>query len=102
MNGSWLQRNQPVQHALTETRDLQQPMKTPQKHAIKKLQIPLHLPMVNIPKTRNTFCKGKECRKHTPHKVLALDTGHPVQDGQGESVCPGQETLRQEAVGYAL
>lgn len=25
--------------------------------------------MVNIPKTRRTFCKGKNCRKHTLHKV---------------------------------
>ena len=25
--------------------------------------------MVNIPKERNTFCKGKACKKHTVHKV---------------------------------
>lgn len=25
--------------------------------------------MVNIPKTRRTFCKGKTCRKHTLHKI---------------------------------
>ncbi|PKS05760.1 hypothetical protein jhhlp_007589 [Lomentospora prolificans] len=31
--------------------------------------------MVNIPKTRNTFCKGKECRKHTAHKVTQYKTG---------------------------
>ncbi|KAF7761510.1 hypothetical protein Agabi119p4_9502 [Agaricus bisporus var. burnettii] len=24
--------------------------------------------MVNIPKTRRTYCKGKTCKKHTPHK----------------------------------
>jgi hypothetical protein len=24
---------------------------------------------VNVPKTRRTYCKGKECKKHTQHKV---------------------------------
>ncbi|KNZ43833.1 hypothetical protein VP01_981g2 [Puccinia sorghi] len=27
--------------------------------------------MVNIPKTRRTYCKGKQCKKHTPHKGKA-------------------------------
>jgi len=31
--------------------------------------------MVNIPKERNTFCKGKDCRKHTPHKVTIYKQG---------------------------
>lgn len=30
---------------------------------------------VNIPKTRKTFCKGKECRKHTQHKVTQYKAG---------------------------
>ncbi|KAL9668266.1 hypothetical protein QQ045_002645 [Rhodiola kirilowii] len=25
--------------------------------------------MVNVPKTKKTYCKNKECRKHTLHKV---------------------------------
>ena len=25
--------------------------------------------MVNVPKERKTFCKGKKCKKHTVHKV---------------------------------
>ncbi|KAF9515693.1 hypothetical protein BS47DRAFT_739373 [Hydnum rufescens UP504] len=31
--------------------------------------------MVNIPKTRRTYCKGKDCKKHTPHKVTQYKTG---------------------------
>jgi hypothetical protein len=30
---------------------------------------------VNIPKTRKTYCKGKECRKHTMHKVTQYKAG---------------------------
>jgi ribosomal protein L44E len=33
------------------------------------------LPQVNIPKTRKTYCKGKECRKHTQHKVTQYKAG---------------------------
>lgn len=25
-------------------------------------------PQVNVPKTRRTYCKGKDCKKHTQHK----------------------------------
>ena len=28
--------------------------------------------MVNIPKTRNTYCR--KCRKHTPHKARIMNT----------------------------
>jgi hypothetical protein len=31
--------------------------------------------VVNIPKSRNTYCKGKNCRKHTLHKVTQYKTG---------------------------
>jgi hypothetical protein len=27
------------------------------------------LSQVNVPKTRRTYCKGKDCKKHTQHKV---------------------------------
>ena len=40
---------------------------------------------VNVPKTRRTFCKGKQCRKHTQHKVTQYKAGkvshlrlHPI------------------------
>lgn len=31
--------------------------------------------MVNIPKERKTFCKGKKCGKHTSHKVTQYKAG---------------------------
>lgn len=32
-------------------------------------------PIVNIPKTRMTYCKGKDCKKHTQHKVTQYKAG---------------------------
>ncbi|KAJ3219390.1 40s ribosomal protein L44e [Dinochytrium kinnereticum] len=40
--------------------------------------------VVNIPKTRNTYCKGKACRKHTPHKVSQYKTGKASLFAQGK------------------
>ncbi|KAI9505194.1 40s ribosomal protein L44e [Coemansia sp. RSA 1358] len=40
--------------------------------------------MVNIPKTRNTYCKGAKCRKHTPHKVTQYKTGKASVFAQGK------------------
>ena len=31
--------------------------------------------MVNVPKERKTFCKGKKCGKHTIHKVTQYKSG---------------------------
>ncbi|KAI9467804.1 MAG: 60S ribosomal protein L44 [Benjaminiella poitrasii] len=39
---------------------------------------------VNIPKTRNTFCKGAKCRKHTPHKVTQYKAGKASLFAQGK------------------
>ena len=39
---------------------------------------------VNIPKTRNTFCKGVKCRKHTPHKVTQYKAGKASLFAQGK------------------
>ena len=39
---------------------------------------------VNIPKTRNTYCAGKNCRKHTPHKVTQYKAGKPSLVAQGK------------------
>ena len=30
--------------------------------------------MVNIPKTRKTYCRGGDCKKHTLHKVTQYST----------------------------
>merc|ERR1712187_29431 len=40
--------------------------------------------MVNIPKTRNTYCKGKGCRKHTAHKVTQYKIGKASIYAQGK------------------
>ncbi|KDQ13728.1 hypothetical protein BOTBODRAFT_366584 [Botryobasidium botryosum FD-172 SS1] len=42
------------------------------------------LKMVNIPKTRRTYCKGKTCKKHTPHKVTQYKTGKASLFAQGK------------------
>ncbi|KFA47601.1 hypothetical protein S40293_07408 [Stachybotrys chartarum IBT 40293] len=40
--------------------------------------------IVNIPKTRNTYCKGRECRKHTQHKVTQYKAGKASLFAQGK------------------
>jgi large subunit ribosomal protein L44e len=40
--------------------------------------------MVNCPKTRKTFCKGKKCRKHTNHKVTQYKAGKASNYAQGK------------------
>ncbi|KAL3424049.1 60s ribosomal protein l44 [Phlyctema vagabunda] len=40
--------------------------------------------MVNVPKTRRTYCKGKECRKHTQHKVTQYKAGKASLFAQGK------------------
>ena len=41
------------------------------------------LVQVNVPKTKKAFCKGKECRKHTMHKVTQYKTGKASLYAQG-------------------
>ncbi|CAO2614398.1 60S ribosomal protein L36a [Lemmus lemmus] len=38
--------------------------------------------MVNVPKTRRTFCK--KCGKHQPHKVTEYKTGKDSLNAQGK------------------
>ncbi|KAI2805979.1 hypothetical protein RDWZM_009384 [Blomia tropicalis] len=38
--------------------------------------------MVNVPKTRRTYCKGK-CKKHTLHKVTQYKKGKESRHAQG-------------------
>ncbi|KAL4918146.1 RNA ligase/cyclic nucleotide phosphodiesterase [Aspergillus aurantiobrunneus] len=40
--------------------------------------------VVNVPKTRKTFCKGKECHKHTQHKVTQYKAGKASLFAQGK------------------
>ncbi|KAJ5668915.1 Ribosomal protein L44e [Penicillium macrosclerotiorum] len=43
-----------------------------------------HDGMVNIPKTRRTYCKGRECHKHTQHKVTQYKAGKASLFAQGK------------------
>ena len=45
--------------------------------------LPLLL-QVNVPKTKKAYCKGKECRKHTTHKVTQYKTGKASLYAQGK------------------
>ncbi|KAK5071107.1 40s ribosomal protein L44e [Knufia obscura] len=40
--------------------------------------------MVNVPKTRKTYCKGKACKKHTQHKVTQYKAGKASLFAQGK------------------
>lgn len=39
---------------------------------------------VNVPKTKRAFCKDKNCKKHTVHKVTQYKTGKASLYAQGE------------------
>ena len=43
-----------------------------------------YLTLVNVPKTRRTYCKGRECRKHTQHKVTQYKAGKASLFAQGK------------------
>ncbi|KAJ8615085.1 hypothetical protein MRB53_034457 [Persea americana] len=40
--------------------------------------------MVNVPKTKKTYCKNKECKKHTLHKVTQYKKGKDSLAVQGK------------------
>ncbi|KAK9837112.1 hypothetical protein WJX81_003714 [Elliptochloris bilobata] len=40
--------------------------------------------MVNVPKTKRAFCKDKNCKKHTMHKVTQYKTGKASLYAQGK------------------
>ncbi|PIN00418.1 60S ribosomal protein L44 [Handroanthus impetiginosus] len=48
------------------------------------LGVHLHLLEVNVPKTKKTYCKSKECRKHTLHKVTQYKKGKDSLAAQGK------------------
>ncbi|KAJ3680235.1 hypothetical protein LUZ60_016513 [Juncus effusus] len=39
---------------------------------------------VNVPKTKKTYCKNKECQKHTLHKVTQYKKGKDSLSAQGK------------------
>ncbi|MDJ8948222.1 eL42 family ribosomal protein, partial [Clostridium perfringens] len=40
--------------------------------------------MVNVPKARKTYCKGRKCHKHTLHKVTQYKKGKDSICAQGK------------------
>ena len=48
--------------------------------------------MVNVPKERKTFCKGKKCKKHTLHKVTQYKAGKASNFAQVNNFCHSDET----------
>merc|ERR1712169_45350 len=40
--------------------------------------------MVNVPKTRRTYCKGRDCKKHMLHKVTQYKAGKASLFAQGK------------------
>lgn len=46
-------------------------------------------PQVNVPKTKRAYCKNKECRKHTVHKVTQYKSGKASLYAQGARFCSG-------------
>lgn len=39
---------------------------------------------VNVPKTRRTYCKGRQCKKHTQHRVTQYKAGKASLFAQGK------------------
>lgn len=39
---------------------------------------------VNVPKTKKTYCKNKQCKKHTLHKVTQYKKGKDSLAAQGK------------------
>ncbi|KAJ6305300.1 hypothetical protein OIU78_020771 [Salix suchowensis] len=44
----------------------------------------VYLHLVNVPKTKKTYCKNKECKKHTLHKVTQYKKGKDSLAAQGK------------------
>jgi large subunit ribosomal protein L44e len=44
----------------------------------------IFLLQVNVPKTKKTYCKNKECKKHTLHKVTQYKKGKDSLAAQGK------------------
>ncbi|KAL8833811.1 MAG: hypothetical protein Q9176_007809 [Flavoplaca citrina] len=47
-------------------------------------ELVIGIPSVNVPKTRRTYCKGKDCKKHTQHKVTQYKAGKASLFAQGK------------------
>lgn len=50
---------------------------------------PLACAQVNVPKTKKAYCKGRDCKKHTLHKVTQYKSGKASLYAQGRSLGDG-------------
>ncbi|KAL3583965.1 hypothetical protein D5086_015026 [Populus alba] len=48
------------------------------------LEVTTIMSCVNVPKTKKTYCKNKECKKHTLHKVTQYKKGKDSLAAQGK------------------
>ncbi|KAH0471376.1 MAG: hypothetical protein KVP17_003195 [Porospora cf. gigantea B] len=53
-----------------------------------------NIPQVNVPKTRNTYCASKDCRKHTAHKVTQY------KKGKNNMLAQGNRRYNEKQKGY--
>ncbi|KAJ9557824.1 hypothetical protein OSB04_012438, partial [Centaurea solstitialis] len=49
-----------------------------------EIKIKIKIVGVNVPKTKKTYCKSKDCRKHTLHKVTQYKKGKDSLAAQGK------------------
>ncbi|KAH8602231.1 zinc-binding ribosomal protein [Bisporella sp. PMI_857] len=54
------------------------------KQNVKEFEANPNSLQVNVPKTRRTYCKGKDCKKHTQHKVTQYKAGKASLFAQGK------------------
>lgn len=51
---------------------------------------------MNVPKTKRAFCKDKNCKKHTAHKVTQYKTGKASLYAQGECLSSCQRRWEEQ------
>ncbi|KAE8803612.1 60S ribosomal protein L36a [Hordeum vulgare] len=56
----------------------------PPEREARRSSISSAVKMVNVPKTKKTYCKNKECKKHTLHKVTQYKKGKDSLSAQGK------------------
>ncbi|GAQ06880.1 hypothetical protein ALT_4201 [Aspergillus lentulus] len=79
-NGGALSERNPTTHVESDLLLSEKRLPTTNNLAIR----PSSVKMVNVPKTRRTYCKSKECHKHTQHKVTQYKAGKASLFAQGK------------------
>lgn len=53
---------------------------------------------MNVPKTKRAFCKDKNCKKHTVHKVTQYKTGKASLYAQGQTSSVEQKFIAEQVI----